>query len=426
MGGGCHAPSVTVPPAPGGPGAARRQRPGFLLLLGLPALGLTFCVTVATTYLPVLVADFGGPLAAGALVAGEGLFGLFVPVVVGAMNDARSRDVGGRVRWLAAAAVLAAATLTAVGLVAWLTTSLVAVLALLAAFYVFYFAFLAPYWALFADLVPDSQAARSRSVEGTWRVAGSGLALVGGGLLLAASEPVPFLVGAGLVLATVGALVVGVRPQLRTRVEQARPGARAAWTRSLGLLRDTDVRRALVCVALWGATLAGVRAFTVLFLTVGVGRSVAFVSGVVFPVAAVGFLAAPLAGTLAERYGLRRVLTVGALFYGVGALIPALTTAPPVLLVVPFVAFGAALVQTLDFALVMTLLPGRDNGTASGLFGFARGLGTFVGPLVCGAAVLATQDGLFASTQGYAAVFPVLGGAVLLSVPVLRGIRRRV
>ena len=398
----------------------------MLLVLGLPALGLTFAVTVATTYLPVLVAEFGGPLAAGALVAGEGLFGLFVPVVVGAASDASARRVGDRVRWLVVAAAGAGGCLAAVGLVAWLSTSLVWVLVLLSAFYVFYFAVLAPYWALFADLVPDRQAARSRSIEGTWRVAGSGLALVGGGLLLAASEPVPFLVAAALVLACVGALVVVVRPQLGTPVETSARGAGAAWRRSRRLLRDGDVRRALVCVALWGATLAGIRAFVVLFLTVGAGFSLAFVSGVVFPVAALGFLAAPLAGSLADRFGLRRVLLVGAVLYGGGALVPAFTTDGLVLLAVPLVAAGAALVQTLDFALVMRLLPGRDNGTGSGLFGWARGVGTFTGPLVCGLAVLATDGNVFASTSGYAAVFVVLGLTVLASVPVLRGMRRRV
>lgn len=406
------------------PTAGRR----FLIGLGMPALALTFAVTVATAYLPVLVGSFGGPLAAALLVSFEGLFSMLVPPLLGPVSDRSCRTVGDRLRWLTYAGAATALALLAVGWVATFATSVSAVLLILAVFYVAYYAALVPYWALFPDSVPGSDSARSRAAEGTWRVIGSAAALVLGGFLLAIGEPVPFTVGAVAVVACIVVARTVLADRVRFPVKHVTDDASPTPGASRALLREAPVRRAMVCVALWAATLGGIRAFVVLFFVTGLDYDVAFVSGVVFPVAAIGFVLAPFGGKLADRFGLRRLLLVGSALYGAGLIIPGFTQNSFVLLLVPVVAAGAAVVQTMDFALMMrvcadTGLSGDDNnGAASGLYGLARGIGTFGGPLLGGVAVVLTSSNIAEGTAGYQAVWPVLGALTLLSLLALRGL----
>ena len=74
---------------------------------------------------------------------------------------------------------------------------------LFAAYYVAY----EPYRSIYPDLVPARDAGRSQSAQAVARGIGTALALVGGGLLLAIDETVPFVVAAGVLLATTGAFV---------------------------------------------------------------------------------------------------------------------------------------------------------------------------------------------------------------------------
>ena len=167
---------------------------GFLAALGVPALGMALAVTVISTYLPVLVEQISGPVVVGVLIGGEGFFGMFMPALVGGFSDRVSHTVRDRIPLLIGFGALVVLSLTAVAVIAgagWQTLTGYAVA--LVFLYAGYYAFLAPYWSLYPDLVPDEQSGRSRSVESVWRVIGVGLALVGGGLLLDVWDGLPFL-----------------------------------------------------------------------------------------------------------------------------------------------------------------------------------------------------------------------------------------
>ncbi|MGH3743384.1 MAG: MFS transporter, partial [Mycobacteriales bacterium] len=189
------------------------------------------------------------------------------------------------------------------------------------------------------------------------------------------------------------------------------------WT----LFRRDGVGALLVANALWNFALAALRAFVVLFFVMGLGRSTSFVSAVIFPLAAIGFVAAPISGRLADRVGHIRVLTVALVVYGGGLVIPSFLHATWVLGLIPVVAAGAATVMTLPYAVLMRLIDGDvDHGAASGLFGLSRGVGSLLGPLVVGAAVELTSGNLFAGTKGYGVLWVIIGAAVLVSLPILR------
>jgi MFS family permease len=396
----------------------------LVLGLGAPALGLAMTVTVISSYLPVLVAQRTNALAVGVLIAGEGFFGIFMPGLVGTFSDRRAHHVKDRLRLLvpcAAAVVVAVAAIGADALAGagsfwWYVAPLVLV-------YAGYYGYLAPYWALYPDLVPDQESGRSRSAESTWRVIGVGLALVGGGLLFDLTPALPFLVAALFVIATTGLLLT----ELRSRLSEPVSGGeeqRGTLATIRDLARDPAIRNLCVAEGLWNFALSALRAFVVLFFVVGLDRSTSFVSTVIFPLVAVGIaVSAPLSGWVADRWRHLPLLVIALVVYAAGMAVPGFDQASWVIGLIPVVAMGAATVMTLPFSVLMRLLPGSNHGAASGLFGLSRGVGATLGPIVTGAAILVLSP-VLSSTEGYAAMWLCSSAALFLSLPLILTLRR--
>ncbi|GAA4788776.1 hypothetical protein GCM10023200_24200 [Actinomycetospora chlora] len=390
-------------------------------MLGTPAFGTTFAITAISTYLPTLLGVESGPLVTGAVIAGEGAAGLLLPIVVGVLNDRRSRVVADRMRF-----VLLAVPLCLAGLLLVATDlDTVVIICGAAAYFVGHFAYLTPYEALYPDLVPDRVSGRSRTAASSWRFAGLGAALIGGGFLIDLWAPAVFLVAAAAVAAGTATLL----RVLWSRRDMTLPGAGgsgAGALRAVGrVVRDREVSRILLATLLWNLALQGLKAFVVLFFTVGLGRSASFVSGVVFPLVALGLVAAiPLAGRAADRYGDRPVLAAASAVYGAGLLGAGLTHSWWMILLVPVPAAAAGTVMTVNYSALMRVLPDEHHGAASGLFLLSRGLGCLVGPLAVGVAVSLAAPA-FPASQGYDAMWFVIGPAVLAAVPLLLWPSRR-
>jgi MFS family permease len=134
---------------------------------------------------------------------------------------------------------------------------------------------------------------------------------------------------------------------------------------------------------------------------------------------------APLAGRLADRYGIVTVMQIAALAYGTGLVFSVFPQSlPPMLVALPFVALAGAVLLTLPQALAFTIAPPGSEGAASGLLDFSRGIGLVLGPIAVGAAIEASRSQLEA-TNGYAAMWPVIGIPVLVSVYFLRKLEPR-
>ena len=380
--------------------------------MGLPAFALSLASTTVSGLLPVVLQDRAGPAAAGALISLEGVFALLVPLVVGPWSD----RLGRRLPFVVVAGGLAAASLLLMALGGPL-----GILAIwLALFEVAYFAYMTAYFALYPDLVEHEEAGRAQGAQGAWRGVGLGLAFVAGPALLSAWRGAPFLLAAVVVAVVTPAFAAVVRRRV------ARHGAGHDAASDMGsvrrLLREPRLRWFVAANGLWEMALAGLRAFIVLFLTEGLGKSEGFASLMLGIVVVASLVAAPLSGWLGDRFGTRRVLVVSLVLYGTGLLLPAFTQS---LLVLPLVLVGAVAavtVMTLPFALLMQLLPPRDHGAGAALFGVSRGLGLLLGPAVAGAAIT-LLDGVFDDTRGYGAIFVVASACVLATLPMLPRLR---
>ena len=395
-------------------GAPVEQVRPLLVLLDLPTFGLAFAISVLTTYGPViLIRLVDSPTSVGALIGGEGAFALVVPLAAGLLSDRLPPSpLGRRLPF-----VLAGAPLAAVGLVVFPFGATIGIAgAATLAFFVGYYAYYPPYRALFPDLLPRTLFARAQAGQAVARGAGLGLALLAGGLLLGFWAPLPFLLAAGILVATTIALLPVFRLQSRCRdtILPYRPASMPGF-----LLRDRNMRLFAVVNALWEFSFAGLKSFIVLYVVRGLGHTSAVASAVIAVVAVTYVAGAPLAGWLANRYGLVRVLRLTSLVYGVGLLIGAVPrTLPPLLVGLPFIALAGAIVLTLPQALAFTLAPTGSEGAAAGLLDFSRGLGVVLGPIAVGT-VIGLSRSLFSSTNGYASMWLVIGVPGVLAATLL-------
>jgi MFS family permease len=287
------------------------------------------------------------------------------------------------------------------------------------AFFFAYYVYEPPYRGLYPDLLPERLYGRAQGAQHLLRGLALGSALIGGGALFHLWEPWPFLVAAVVVVAACAAPIVLVREDGgHGRVfEGVRAYLRHSWT---VFRRDADVRRFLIANTAWEGAFAGARTFVVLYLTVGLGQPLGTTTAVLAAVAAGYLVAAAGSGVLGDRFGLSRVIVAASAVYGLGLLLGGLGEEwqrwyLPLIFVV---AIAGGTVMTLAWGLLFTLMPPADRGAISGLATTTKGFGLLLGPLLAGAAI-DLLSGTLEETHGYAALWPILGVPVLLSIPLV-------
>jgi MFS family permease len=405
--------------------AGRATQPRALALLALPTFGLAVAITAVSTYVPVVARHLVSSTAViGLIVGAEGLAAVTLPIVVGTWSDQLRTRLGGRLPFLLAATPVGALALIGMGAAGSLGVLILAVVVFFAAYFIAY----EPYRALYPDLVDDERAGRAQSAQAVARGAGTGVALVGGGILLTVGQIVPFAAAAivlGACIATFSVVLLrrrGVPQQDRKPPQTASETAREI--RRL-LSEHPPLRAFLAANALWELTLAAIKTFVVLWLTVGLHRSLSAASAIIGVVALVILVAAGLSGKLADRHGRVRVMTIALWVYGLGLLIPVVTTNPALIApAVPFIAIGGGVTMTLPYALLMPMMPSEEHGTLTGLYSVSRGIGIMLGPLLAGTVIQLGSSALSA-THGYAGMWLVAAISILLSIPLLARMRAR-
>jgi MFS family permease len=404
----------------------RREEKVRLGLLALPTFALALAITLVSTYLGEITRRYTHQAAViGAIIGAEGLMALWIPLVAGAWSDQLRTRIGGRLPFVIAGTIPAAVFLAMIGFIG----SLGGVAAVAALFFAFYFVAYEPYRAMYPDLLEREVAGRAQSSQAIARGIGTGVALLGGGLLLSLGRPVPFIAGAVTVLAAVGAFLYllvrrGVPDQPH---EEGREGPAEVARRLLRLLAEHPALRSyLIANAFWEMALAALKAFVILYLVIGLRFKLTTSSLLVGGVALLILVGAGAAGKAGDRFGRLRVTTLALLAYGAGYLVPIFTTIRPLIAVaIPFIALGGGSVMTLAYALLIPLMPEDEHGALTGFYSLSRGLGIFSGPIIAGALISITSSGPFSSTQGFQAMWIVCAAATFASLYFVRRLRRQ-
>jgi MFS family permease len=393
-----------------------RPLTGLMWSLGLGAFGLAWSITTVAAYLPPVLEKFtSSSTLIGLVLAAEGVFAIFLPLLVGPMSDATQISLGRRRPFM----VLALGPMSvSLALVAFANSFIGTALALFAFFFAYYI-YEPPYRGLYPDLLPHTYFGRAQGVQHLFRGAALGGALVGGGFLLHVWEPFPFVLAAGITLLACGAVVLLVRepPSGPPHYERLRTYLAAPWR---VVRRDRTVRRFLVANTAWEATFAGMRTFVVLYILKGLDESL-YVSSTVLAAVALGYvLAAALASRFGDHWGLGNVILGASLVYGLGLLTAGFATTWHWWyygLIFP-VAMAGGTVMTLAWGLLFKVIPPTDRGTITGLATTTKGIGLIIGPLAAGAAIDILSPYLSA-TDGYAAVWPAMAIPVLAVIPLV-------
>ena len=393
----------------------QRSELRILAILGVPTFALALAITTVSTYLPVMAEDFSdSSIVIGLLIGGEGLIALWLPLVVGSWSDRLRTPLGSRLPFILAATPALVLALAVLGFVDSIAEAAIVV----AVFFVAYFVAYEPYRALYPDLVDHEIAGRAQSSQAIFRGLGTFLALVGGGLLISISDPLPFLAAAVLVGLSMGAFcVAGVRHRRRERPVQEEAMGEVV-RRVADLVRGRrELQAFLVANALWELALSALKTFVVLYVTKTLGLSLAGSSLAIGVAATVVLVGALVSGKIGDNLGRARVMRVALLVYGIGLLVPFVSTVPWVVaLAAPVVAFGGGVTMSLPYALLMPMMPRGAHGAVTGLYSLSRGVGTSLGPLLAGVAIQAAGE-------DYRWTWLVCGAAILVSIPVMAPLR---
>jgi MFS family permease len=402
---------------PSSPEAAARPD---TLVLGAGALGLAWALTTTAAYLPPILGRYtDSTTLVGLVLAAEGLFALTLPLVIGPWSDTFHTPLGRRRPFMLAAIGPMTFALALLAFMPNLWTTALMLSALFFAYYVYE----PPYRGLYPDVLPESVFGRAQGVQHVFRGVAIGGALIGGGYLFHAWRPAPFLVASGVVAAACAVPILLVTEDGgHGRVFE---GVRTYVAHSWRVLRaDRDVATFLVANTAGEGTFAGARTFVVLYVTVGLGQPLSTSTSILAAVAGGYIVAALLAGRIGDRIGLARVIVAASAVYGTGLVAGGLGREWHTwyLGAVFLVAIAGGTVMTLAWGLLFKLMPPDERGAISGLATTTKGIGLVIGPLLAGA-VIDLLSSRLESTDGYQALWPVLGVPILVVIPLVWRLR---
>lgn len=349
------------------------------------------------------------------MLAAEGAFALTLPLVIGPWSDTFHTPLGRRRPFMAAALGPMAFALALLAFMPNLWTTALMLCALFFAYYVYE----PPYRGLYPDVLPERVFGRAQGVQHVFRGVAIGGALIGGGYLFHLWRPAPFLAASAVVaVACLVPILFVTEDGGHGRVFE---GVRTYVAHSWRVLRsDRDVATFLVANTAWEGTFAGARTFVVLYVTVGLGEPLSTSTSILAAVAGGYIVAALVAGRIGDRVGIARVIIAASSVYGAGLVAGGLGQEWHAwyLVLIFLVAIAGGTVMTLAWGLLFKLMPPDERGAISGLATTTKGVGLVIGPLVAGAVIDLLSSRLEA-TDGYQALWPVLGLPILLVIPLV-------
>jgi MFS family permease len=382
-----------------------RPRRGFayLLVFSAAAVGAGLVRTVATTYLPLLLADLrDAPALIGLAMLVNSAAGFAVPLLVGVWSDRRHTPRHGRRPFIAGGSILASCGLAAAAFghsTSFLVLTLAGALA-----YVGVNVVTTAHRALVHDCFASERYVRGNGAQEVAMLTGGLLGLAVGGLLTELALWAPF------VLAAV-AMPLLAWPTLRwlpvtTPHEPEQRPSRPLRFYATAAIRP-GVRALLAAEMLWVVGYAALPVFFILYAKRVLGLEpglasvwlAAFALGAGLVMVAAGFVRSPILH--------KPLLALGVALMGVGFLAAAAFTS---LVWVSFACASAAagfgLISTLGFSLFATLIPRGEAGGYTALYYSLRAVAAAFALPVAGVAI--------AVTGSYRSLF-LLGGAATLA-----------
>jgi MFS family permease len=392
-----------------------------MLLLTLPTLGFSTALSLVTTYLPVILRGYtSSNTLIGFAIGGEGIFSALIPLWVGVVSDRIWTKRWGRRRPFM---IFAGPFMAAALMLAPFQPGYVPIAVSTFAFFAAYHFYTAPYQSLLPDVTPSNSHGRVQGVQSFMRGGGMFLGMVVAGFMFNWWKASPFIFCGALMIAFTYLTVSRFQePEpVASAVPQAqglREVMRNVWVTTRA---NKSIQRFMVATFLWESTLAGLRAFIMLFFIYTLHASTQ-VGALLLGLVGVTYMVAGLvSGYLADRYGRSLIMRIGLWIYLGGCLFGVfMMDIKWAFIFLPIFGLGGSIVLTLPYAILIKLMPKEHVGQFTGMFSMMRGLANIIAPLVAGGAI--DIAGTFVSEdRAYASIWLVSAVMIAISLFFFRG-----
>ena len=353
-------------------------------ILGFGFFGISIIWPLFNSLIPPMLEDLGLTAALiGFILTWDNIINMFFQPWVGSRSDRTHTRFGRRKPWLMLGAPLAAFFFI---LVPFVRENFVMIALAILGTNLAMALFRSPTIAYLGDLFEPDERSKANGVINLMGGVGGAIALFAGGALYNIGVPLPFIVGAGIMLIAIAIVLLLVKEPAAASLPPAHkePGL---WANVRQVVTDPDHSGVFLLAAIfswfvgWNAT----EAFFTLYARNILGLEVGTGTQMLTAFAAALIIFAIPSGLIATRVGRRPTIMVGLAGMIAGVLVATQVQNPTVLLFV-LAAMGAfwALVNINSLPMVYDLAKSGSIGAYTGLYYFASSLAAITGPIVAG------------------------------------------
>jgi maltose/moltooligosaccharide transporter len=385
---------------------------GRTFLLGFGFFGISIIWPLFNSLIPPMLEDLGlSALVIGFILTWDNIINMFVQPWIGSLSDRTRSRFGRRKPFLMLGAPLAALFFI---LVPFVRENFILIALAILGTNIGMAIFRSPTIAYLGDLFLPGERSKANGVINLMGGLGGAVALFGGGALYKLGVPLPFIVGAGVMLIAILVVILFVREPEAAPATAAEPtpGLRDAL-RQVSTGPDLSGLWLLGAIFAWFVGWNAMEAFFTIYARGILGIQVGTGTQMLTAFAAMLIVFAIPSGLIATRVGRKPTILTGLGGMLVGLVVGAFVRNPTILLVV-LAVMGAfwALVNINSLPMVYDLSGQKSIGSYTGLYYFASSAAAITGPILAGQLIDLTSPG---SIWIFSAVFMV-GAIVCMSL----------
>ena len=386
---------------------------GRTFLLGFGFFGISILWPLFNSLIPPMLEDLGlSALVIGFILTWDNIINMFVQPWIGSLSDRTRSRFGRRKPFLMLGAPLAAIFFI---LVPFVRDNFVLIGLAILGTNVGMALFRSPTVAYLGDLFLPGERSKANGVINLMGGLGGAVALFGGGALYKLGVPLPFIVGAGVMLVAILVVVLAVREPAAPAFAsgEATPGLRDAL-RQVATGPDVSGLYLLAAIFAWFVGWNAMEAFFTIYARSVLGLSVGSGTQMLTAFAAALIVFAIPSGLIATRVGRKPTIVTGLIGMLLGLVVGSFVRNPTLLLVVLAVMGGFwALVNINSLPMVYDLSGQKSIGAYTGLYYFASSAAAITGPIIGGQLIDLTGP---TSIWIFSAVFMAVSIACMLLV----------
>ena len=353
-------------------------------ILGFGFFGIRLIWPLFNSLIPPMLEDLGLSAAViGFILTWDNIINMFVQPWVGSRSDRTHSRFGRRKPWLMAGAPLAAVFFI---LVPFVREHFVLIALAILGANIGMALFRSPTVAYLGDLFRPAQRSKANGVINLMGGVGGAVALFGGGALYKLGVPLPFIVGAGIMLIAIAIVLLAVQePDLSGEPASAAEPGMLDNIRQVATDRNRSGLFLLAAIFAWFVGWNAMEAFFTLYARNVLGVSVGTGTQMLTAFAATLIIFAIPSGLIATRFGRKPTIITGLGGMVVGLILGFIVHNPTLVLAL-LAVMGAfwALVNINSLPMVYDLSGRRSIGAYTGLYYLASSLAAITGPFVAG------------------------------------------